>query len=129
MKQGEINNCSGFTLLEIMIVIGLMVIFAVLTIPYGMNFYQSRILEEETRAVSNILARAQSHAMAGKEDSDWGIRFYHNEAKYVLFKGSRYNQRDTAFDQEFVLPPGTETEGIVEVVFEIHTGNSNVFGE
>ncbi len=125
MKRGR----KGFTLLELMIVIGLMVIFAVLTIPYGIDFYQSRLLEEETRTISNVLARAQSHAVSGREDSDWGVRFFHEEGRYIFFKGSRFSMRDGLFDQEFTMSSGSSTEGAAEVVFEIHTGDVKVFSE
>ncbi len=126
MYKGICHN-RGFTLLELMIVIGLMVLFAILTIPYGMDFYQSRLLEEETRTIANVISRAQSHALSGKEDSDWGVRFFHEEGKYIFFKGSRYSMRDSFFDQEFTMTRGSSTEGVAEVVFEIHTGDVKVF--
>ncbi len=129
MKQEERKNCKGFTLLELMIVIGLMVIFAVLTLPYGMNFYRSRAVEEESRTISNVLARAQSHAITGKEDSNWGVRFFHDNSEYVFFKGERYDERDVVYDQIFRASSGILTEGVVEIVFEKNTGDPKIFSE
>ncbi len=129
MKQSEIKNCKGFTLLELMIVIALMVIFAVLTLPYGMNFYRSRTVEEESRTISNVLARAQSHAITGKEDSNWGVKFFHEQNEYIFFKGERYDERDVVYDQLFRSPSGIETEGIIEIVFEKNTGDPKIFLE
>ena len=123
------NNGFGFTMIELMIVTGLMVFFGIITIPYGLNFYQSRIIEEESRIMFNILERAKSHAVSGKEDSNWGIRFYHDENKYVFFKGSSYENRALVYDRSFFLPSGMETEGFLEIVFEKHTGNPMVFTE
>ena len=124
-----INKQRGFTLIELMIVIGLIAIFTMMTLPYGMNFYRSRVVEEESRAISNVLARAQSHAVSGKEDSDWGIKFFHEENRYTLFKGNRYVSRDIVYDQTFNMPTGASTEGIIEIVFERHTGDPKVFNE
>jgi len=118
---------KGFTLLELMLVIGLMVIFATLTIPYGMDFYRSRAVEEQTRTISNILSRAQSHAITGKEDSNWGVMFFHEQGEYVFFKGVRYSERDTVYDQTFKSSGGVSTEGITEIVFEKNTGDPKVY--
>jgi Tfp pilus assembly protein FimT len=126
MKQSEIKKYSGFTILELMIVIGLMVIFGVLTLPYGMNFYRSRSVEEQSRTMSNVLSRAQSHAITGKGDSSWGVKLFHDEGYYTFFKGESYDEREVTYDQVFKTESGTETEGISEIVFEKNTGNPKI---
>lgn len=47
--KGKVNKKkNGFTLVELLIVLALLVIFSVATIPFGLNMYRSRILQEET---------------------------------------------------------------------------------
>lgn len=120
---------KGITLIEIMIVIALMVLFSTLTIPYGINFYRSKVVEEITMTISNVLARAQSHALTAKEDSSWGVKFFYNENKYVFFKGDRYSERDANYDHSFSYQSGVDAEGVAEIVFEKITGRPQIFLE
>lgn len=113
-----------------MIVIGLLVLLTMLTIPYGMNFYRSRTVEEQSRTISHMLERARSHAVSGKEDSDWGVYFATEENCYTFFAGKRYEERDEVYDLETCIPGGASLDtDIVEVVFERHTGDPNIFKE
>ncbi len=123
------QRTNGFTLLELMIVISLMVSFAILTIPYTMSFYQSRAVEEQSRIMVNVLERAQSHAITAKEDSDWGVRFFHETNEYLFFKGERYDIRDSDYDQTFKTAQGVVTEGVIEIVFRKNTGEPKIFTE
>ncbi len=120
---------KGFTLAELLITIALMAIFTVITVPYGIKFYRSRTIEEESRALVNVLERAKSHAVSGKEDSSWGIRFIHDENKYIFFKGDSYEDKNQEYNQNFILSPGIKTSGFIEIVFERHTGNPMITSE
>lgn len=121
------NSMKGFTLLELMIVIGLIVALAMMTLPYSMDFYRSRTLEEETRSLSSILDRARSNAISGRMDSNWGV-YFESDNSYIIFKGERYEDRNLDFDQHFSVPSGMEVDtDIIEVVFERHTGNVKIF--
>jgi prepilin-type N-terminal cleavage/methylation domain-containing protein len=125
-RKGLIKSKGGFTLMELLIVLALTGLFFALTIPYGMNFYRQRILDEETSKLMNNLKIAQSHAMAGKENSSWGIAFF--EGYYVLFMGDYYDdaERNDDYDKTFNFSSGIAIEGISEVVFEQSTGEPNV---
>ncbi len=112
---------EGFTLLELMIVIGLVVLLTVMTIPYGMDFYRSRILEEETKSVSVVVERARTNALTGKRDKDWGVYFLEDDC-YEIFSGDgeRYEEggRDDIYDQRFCAPSGVEVDtDIEEIIF------------
>lgn len=118
---------KGFTLLELLIVIGLIVIFSVMMLPYGVDFYHSRVLDEETRSVSNVLQRAQSHAISGRDDADWGVEFFNDQGRYEIFRGSECGVGDVY--QTFQLPEGMEMEGVECIIFERHTGNPQITTE
>lgn len=118
----EGNKTIGFTLMEVLIVVVLMTLFLLLTIPFGIEFYREQVIEEQTSSLTNNLKIAQSHALSGKNDSSWGIKFFTDY--YILFMGEDYDdpERDTTYDREFSLSSGIEIEGISEVVFEKGTG-------
>ena len=66
------NFKAGFTLMELLVVIGLVAFFGALVTPYGISFYDEVSLEESEAMLSQALKKCQSRAIAGKEDSDWG---------------------------------------------------------
>jgi Tfp pilus assembly protein FimT len=107
-----------------MIVIGILVILTTLTLPYGVNFYNTRALDEETANVASILERARAHAIAGKEDSDWGVQFV-STSQYTIFKGSTCG--GTVY-QTFNLIQGAEIESEIDcIIFERHTGTPRIY--
>jgi Tfp pilus assembly major pilin PilA len=117
------KNSPAFTLMELMIVVGLIVIFTVLTLPYSLRFYNSRLLEEQTSSIAKILERAKNNAISGREDSDWGVDFS-NTTEYYIFKGS--DCPGTVY-QTFKIPSGVEVESDIEcVVFERNTGTPQI---
>ncbi len=118
---------KGFTFLELMIVIALLAIFTVITLPYGVGFFQSRLLDEEIDAVTNILQRAQSNAISGKDDSDWGVNFFQEEGRYEIFKGSDCNSGQV--HQVFQVSSATQMEGIDCVIFERNTGDPQIIAD
>jgi prepilin-type N-terminal cleavage/methylation domain-containing protein len=120
------RNTRGFTLIELLIVLALTGLFLALTVPYGMNFYRQRILDEETSKLMNNLKIAQSHSIAGKGNSSWGVVLF--EDCYILFMGDYYEDdgRNEDYDKTFNLSPGITIDGFSEIVFEKNTGEPNV---
>ena len=120
------NFKAGFTLMELLVVIGLIVLFAAMTTPYGINFYEEVSLEENADMLAQSLKKCQSRAIAGKEDSDWGVKISPDDQEcsscYVIFKGGSYDTRDENFDQVFTMTSEVSLDGVTEVVFEKGTG-------
>jgi prepilin-type N-terminal cleavage/methylation domain-containing protein len=111
---------NGFTLVELLIVIALVVLIMALAVPFGVEFLQEQRIEEETATLANNLKAAQTRAMAGKNDSAWGIKFF--EDQYVLFAGESYETRLSQYDEAFQLSSGTNITGAEEIIFEEFTG-------
>ena len=120
------NSKMGFTLMELLVVIGLIAFFGVLVTPYGISFYDEVTLEESEAMLSQNLKKCQSRAIAGKEDSDWGVKIRPDDQEcdncYVVFKGASYDTRDEDFDQVFKMTSEINLNGVTEVVFEKGTG-------
>jgi prepilin-type N-terminal cleavage/methylation domain-containing protein len=116
---------TGFTLFELLIVIALVVLIMALAFPIGIDFFQEQRVEEETATLADNIKIAQARAMAGQNDSAWGIRFNAPEqGQYTLFQGDSFDDpgRDTTYDEVFYMSSGAETGGATEIVFEKLTG-------
>ena len=116
----------GFTLLELLLVIGAATLIAVFTIPVGIRFFQTQILDEATSGMLTNLRRAHSKAIFQKNDSAFGVKFL--SGSYVLFQGGSYVLRTQSEDESFTLGGGISTSGIDEVIFAKLTGIPNTTG-
>ena len=119
------RNSSGFTMIEILLVIAGVILIAALTIPVGIRFFQTQTLDETMAGILETLRRAQNQAIFQKNDRAFGVKFLSDS--YVLFQGTSYEEFPSE-DESFSLPSGTTTSGINEVVFSKLTGIPNTTG-
>jgi prepilin-type N-terminal cleavage/methylation domain-containing protein len=118
----------GFTLLEILIVIGVSLILFYLIIPVGLDFYKSQQLENETGMIVQTLKKAQLKAMAAESDSKFGV--YINNDNYILFRGNSYASRNNQYDEVFDLSGSiTIVDPPKEIVFSKIEGTPSFTGE
>lgn len=120
------NMVWGFTLLEILLVIGIISILLVFIVPLSLDFYKSQQLETQTQSVIQTLRRAQSKATTVELDSSFGV--YFGASNCTLFKGNSYSSRDMQYDEVFELPEIIHISGLSEVVFLKSEGKPNVTG-
>ena len=78
----------GFTLIEIIIVISIIVFLISVSIISYRSFEKSTELKKTTQDIISILKLAQAKTTASNEASQYGVHFENN--KYILFKGSEY---------------------------------------
>jgi prepilin-type N-terminal cleavage/methylation domain-containing protein len=117
----------GFTLLEILIVVGISLILFYLIIPVGLDFYKSQQIDNETRIMVQTLKRAQSKAMAAESDSKFGV--YINNDNYILFRGDSYASRNSQYDEVFDLSGSiTIEDSPKEIVFSKVEGTPSFAG-
>ncbi|KPJ57115.1 hypothetical protein AMJ49_02330 [Parcubacteria bacterium DG_74_2] len=110
-----LKNGAGFTLLEILILVGIIIILTSFLLPVGLNFYKSQQLETQAQAVIQTLRRAQLKAIAIELDSSFGV--YFTDDNYTLFKGDSYLTRDIQYDEIFDFPVTIKISGLSEFVF------------
>ena len=124
LKTTYKTSTSSFTLVEMIIVIALIVLIMAVAMPFGLNFLQEQRVEEEAISLAESLKTAQSRAIAGKNDSAWGIKFDAPEVgQYTLFSGSSYDVRSPSYDEVFQLSSGAVVSSTDnEIVFEKITG-------
>lgn len=124
-----LNNNSkskAFTLIEMLLVIGIAITITALTMPVAVNFYISQGLDETTRDIVETLRRARGLAITQYNDSAFGVRF--ESGSYILFQGSSYASRAQSEDEIFTFITGIGTSGIIEVVFAKLTGKTDSTG-
>jgi len=117
----------AFTLLEFLLVVGIMAILVTITMPLALDFYRNQQLDISAKEIVQTLRRAQLKAMAVESDSSFGV--YFEDSSYILFKGVSYIVgRDVQYDEIFSLSQIIKLSGIQEVVFSRVDGNPNVTG-
>lgn len=118
---------KGFTLIEMLLVVALIALLGLVSVPVYMTVQNRNDLDLQKSILVQSLRRAEVLSSSMKEDSAWGV--YIDGSKMVIFKGSSYSFRDSAFDEEFLIPASVSVEGIKEVVFEKLTGEPNPTGD
>lgn len=115
---------SGFTLVELMLVMALVMIIGVFTSSVGVSYYQSQILNETTDNLVSTLRQAQALAMSGENNHAFGVFFA--EDSYIMFEGQDYESR--LIDQDVVFPISSNVimSGPSEIIFSELTGSASV---
>jgi type II secretory pathway pseudopilin PulG len=117
---------KGFTLIELLIVIGASIAIAALTIPVGVNFYTTQVLDETTSDALALFRRAREQAVFQKNDSAFGIKVF--SGSYTIFQGSSYASRVQGEDENFTVAAGVTMGGIDEIVFAKRMGIPSTTG-
>ncbi|MBU1132015.1 prepilin-type N-terminal cleavage/methylation domain-containing protein [Patescibacteria group bacterium] len=92
---------SGFTLIEVLIVVSITVVLAISAVFAFGNLQVSSQLNENTEQMIQTLRTAQERSFARINDSPHGVKFQTN--KFILYQGTSYATRNAAYDRETVL--------------------------
>jgi len=122
LKKSNVKR--GFTLVEVMIVIGVLGIITGLAIPFYQSFQISSALDNAGQEITQALRTAQSRAMSSQGLSSHGVHFDIN--RFVVFKGDIYSPVDP--DNEFFEVANTvdiTSSGSSNIVFSVGEGLSD----
>ncbi len=129
---------KGFSLLELLIISGIVVLAAAILLPVFNNFRTNTILDSAGQGLVSRLRLAKNKTIASDGPSSWGIYFKHSPQDwpqgYTLFKGASYELREVAFDENYNLSPRLEFSivdlagGVSEIVFNRLTGQTDEYG-
>lgn len=117
-----LHDRRGFTLVESMVVIGIMGVVIAVSSPAFGGYLKRNALEAMVGDAVSTLRSAQMLSQAGASDATWGV--YVAGTQTVLFQGASYATRDTSFDQNVPYSSDIYPSGTVEYVFEAGTGRT-----
>ena len=128
---------KGFTLIELVMVIVILITLTALAVPAFRFFQKESDLNNSAEEIINTLRLAQNKTLASEEASQWGVYFLDSTDphQFILFKGSDFISRESEFDEIHKLPLSVEIYEInlenenSEVVFNRLTGKTDQFGE
>jgi prepilin-type N-terminal cleavage/methylation domain-containing protein len=106
---------QGFSILELVVVIGILTILLGLGTLYSSDFYQRTIIESEKDQIVSLLWRARSRALNNVNQTDHGLLL--GSSTYVVFQGTSSAARNTALDENFPVSSGINLSGASSVVF------------
>lgn len=76
-------DTSGFTLLEILVVLVLVSVLCTLSLTHSLGMLQKKALSTHVASLRSLLLTARSHALTGTDNASWGVCFADG---FVLFK-------------------------------------------
>lgn len=105
----------GFSLVELLIAISIVTILAGMGSVLSSSTRDQTALSQAVSVLAQTIRRAELLARASDGDSAWGVTLTSNSI--VLFKGTTYAGRDSAYDETFDMPSSIVISGQSEVVF------------
>src|SRR5581483_2338397 len=115
-----------FTLIEILLVTGLLTMAAAFGLAYSLDFYRGDIFWAETRTVLSLLNTARSRSQNNVNSAAHGLKIL--AGSYVLFQGPSYTLRDAAEDEVYPSNQNLHLSGMTEVVYSQLSAHANVSG-
>ena len=121
---------KGFTLLEILIVVGILVMAMGLSLPFFSSFQTGTDLRTNNDFLAQSLRLAQIRAITGYQGSNWGIYLDDSQKKFIVYAGLNYASRvdgldlETSYGQAFSL----SADFGEEINFSIFSGLPSVNG-
>jgi type II secretory pathway pseudopilin PulG len=116
----------GFTLLEMLVTIGFVLVLAGTVAVFGITSLKLQEVDRAVQTIRNNLVAARDQAMSARESSRWGVEFA--TSSIMSFKGSTYATRDHSYDLFNPFAPGINITGISEIVFVPPFGNAATSG-
>lgn len=119
-------NQHGFTLIEMMLSISIVVILVGLSLPFYQSFQTRNDLATTAQTVAETVRRAQTYARGVSGDSVWSVEV--QSSAITLFKGTSFSARDMTYDEAVSIPASISVSGSTEFQFSKLSGAPNTAG-
>ena len=114
----------GFTLIEILLVIGMLGILSSFSVAWYRRIQVRSDLNLAAEQISQGLARAKLLSQTAKNDDMWGFR----PVSGTLFQGPSYALRTQEHDEQYPMPSTIRITGLPEVTFSKLLGKPSATG-
>ena len=125
------SSNGGFTLIEILVVIGILTVILAFGMTVNFSAFTSGTLAGEESKIVSVLQRARSHAMANMFESKYGVCYSSNKDSYIIFRENEGICDDTEPTNE-LIPANTNIAEHADtnfsdfpVVFDQLSGNAD----
>lgn len=120
----------GFSIIETLIVIGILAVFASILFQSIGRFGEASVIDGDARTVHAILSEARSRTIASHNDQQYGVHF--SSSAVTLFIGDSYDagtttNETTALSSRVSLATDL-SGGVDDIVFSRITGEASAFG-
>ena len=116
------DDRAGFTIVEVLIVIGISAIIFALVGPIAFNFYSNYQFDSEYKLLGSLLRYARNLSMTNHNEADHGL--YVDGSNFVVFQGPNYATRDISQDKRFPRNTVISVSGPTELVFTALSGRT-----
>lgn len=117
---------AGFTLMEIIIAIGIFMIILGFGAILDISSYRQNSIRAERDNIVALLSRARSEALNNLNQSNHGL-FLGSPSQYVIYQGVNYASRNPAYDEDYPSA-GDTISGLSDINFNNLDGSSNASG-
>jgi len=114
------KKSRAFTLVEIIVVLGIIGLFIGISVPFLQKTKLKNDLRSSTTVMVQWLRRAQLLAQSGSDDLGAGV--YIQSGAMSVFRWDTYVTRLSEYDDVYILPSSVTFTGIQEIRFERVTG-------
>lgn len=120
MKLPRICHAKGFTIIEILIVLGLIALLAGVGAVIGFDAVGRATAAGERDILVSLLVSARTKAMANVGEIEHGV--YISPTEFILFDGASYGSSDPATHRPVDRTGAVSVTGDTEVVFSQLSG-------
>jgi len=115
-----IKFSKGVSFIEVLMVIAIISILASAGVGGYLAFKKGTEIDLNSQQVANLIRNSQGKAKAMKNDNAWGIDI--SSSRALIFKGTNFSSRDSAFDEITNLKGLTGASGKTQIIFDKLTG-------
>lgn len=127
----KLKRSGGFTLLELLTVIGIFTIIMSITFYFFGDLRKKEALEKDVASLTALVRDARLLSVASKDASPFGVHLESDKA--VLFEGSSYsvggpNEKIVAFSREVYMSSYSLNGGGQDMIFARLIGDTESYG-
>ncbi len=105
MISRAVSSHNGFTAIELLVVLGIVVLLSALAVPLSSGWHSGSLLDSAATQIIQTIRLAQNRSLARYNTEGHGVFFQINSGadRVILYQGSSYASRDANYDRVLEL--------------------------